>query len=173
MSELTDFRAEKDEVFRDDYQSPLTAEQQADFTGLNYYPENPSLDVTATLEPFSAFEPVQMITSKGSIQAFNRVGRLHFTVDGVEQALTLYQDAGGQYLFLPFTDATSGDETYDAGRYVEVESAGMEDEVQLVRIDFNRAYNPYCAYNEDWVCPVPPAENRLSVSIRAGEKKFH
>src|SRR5215212_1882417 len=101
MSELTDFRAEKDEVFREDYQSPLTPDQQADFTGLNYYPENPALNVTATLEPFAEFEPLQMITSKGSIQPFNRVGRLHFAVDGVDQQLTLFQDDEGQYLFLP------------------------------------------------------------------------
>lgn len=173
MSHISEFRAAKDEFFRDDEGSPLSPEQQADFSGLNYYPEDSAYDVLASVEPLDAPEPVTLITSRGTVQQFYRVGRLHFKMDGTLQQLTLFQDAGGQYLFLPFTDATSGTETYGAGRYVEVEDGGTEGERQMVRIDFNQAYNPYCAYNENWVCPIPPAENRLTVPIRAGEKTFH
>lgn len=170
---LSEMRAEKDHYFRDDDSSPLTPEQRLDFEGLPYYPEDPTFDVTATLEPFEQAQKLTMITSRGTRQDFYRLGRLHFKIQGTPQELTLFQDAGQQYLFLPFTDATSGDTTYDAGRYVEVEAAGRDGEALLVRIDFNQAYNPYCAYNESWVCPIPPAENRLTVPILAGEKKFH
>ncbi len=173
MSELSEFRLAKDAFFRDAEQSPLSHEQQADFQGLTYYPEDPAYDVLAWVEPLDAPTPVTLITSRGTVQQFYRVAHLHFTLEGQPQQLTLFQHAEGQYLFLPFTDATSGTETYGAGRYVEVEDGGTEDERQMVRLDFNQAYNPYCAYNENWVCPIPPAENRLTVPIRAGEKVFH
>ena len=173
MSELSEFRLAKDAFFRDDEQSPLTPEQQAAFQGLPYYPEDAAYDVLASVEPLEAPEPVTLVTSRGTAQHFYRIGRLHFKLDDTPQQLTLFQHADGEYLLLPFTDATSGVETYGAGRYVEVEDGGSEGGRQMVRIDFNRAYNPYCAYNEDWVCPIPPAENRLSVPIRVGEKMFH
>ena len=82
--------------------------------------------------------------------------------------LTIFKDQRSDNLFLPFADATSGNETYGAGRYLEIE---MQNEGQLL-VDFNYAYNPYCAYNENWSCPLTPAENRLSVAIRAGESLF-
>ncbi len=172
-SEIAEFRAEKDAFFRASDQSPLTLEQQESFEGLAYFPEDPAYTVIATLEPADDAAPVTMVTSKGSVQTFLRVGRLHFTIDGQPAELTLFQDSEGQSLFLPFSDATSGAETYSAGRYVEVEALGKRGGEQRVGIDFNLAYNPYCAYNEDWVCPVPPAENHLGVAIRAGEMNFH
>lgn len=173
MSELDEFRTMKDEAFRDPQQSPLEPDQLETFNGLSYYPENPDLDILAELEPVEEDEPVTLITSKGSVQQFYRVGKLRFAVDGARQVLTLFQDAEGSYLFLPFTDATSGTETYGAGRYVEVEPHGMHGDRHMIRVNFNLAYNPYCAYNEMWVCPIPPTENRLSAPIRAGEKTFH
>ncbi len=172
MTPLDDMRAEKDHFFRDESQSPLTPEQRANFGGLKYFPEDPSYDVVAELEPFDEPDLVTLITSTGSVQDFYRVGHLHFSIAGAPQRLTLFQDEGGQYLFLPFTDATSGRETYGAGRYVEVEAAGIEGDKTLIHIDFNQAYNPYCAYNEMWVCPIPPAENRLTAPIRAGEMAY-
>ena len=172
-SEIAEFRAEKDEFFRDSDQSPLTPEQQETFEGLRYFTEDPAYTVIATLAPADDDAPVTMVTSKGTVQTFLRVGRLHFTIDGQPAELTLFQDSEGQSLFLPFSDATSGAETYSAGRYVEVEALGKRGGEQRVGIDFNLAYNPYCAYNEDWVCPVPPAENHLGVAIRAGEMNFH
>jgi len=172
MSHTRELRAQKDELFRDDPQSPLTSEQQLDFEGLKYYPEDPTYDVIATLDPLDALEPVTLITSRGSAAQFYRVGHLHFSLANTSHQLTLFQDEGVQYLFLPFTDRTSGSETYGAGRYVEVEDAGVDGGRQRIRIDFNQAYNPYCAYNENWVCPIPPGENSLSIRIPAGEKIF-
>lgn len=173
MSEIAEFRAQKDDFFRDSDQSPLTPEQQATFEGLRYFAKDPAFTVVATLNLADAAAPVTMITSKGTVQTFLRVGRLHFTIHDQPAELTLFQDSEGQSLFLPFSDATSGEETYSAGRYVEVEALGKRDGQHRVGIDFNLAYNPYCAYNEDWICPVPPAENRLSIPIRAGEMNFH
>ncbi|MFN8497592.1 MAG: DUF1684 domain-containing protein [Anaerolineae bacterium] len=172
MSEVDDLRAEKDHFFRYTDMSPLTPEQRDTFTGLVYYPADPTYDVTAVFEPFDDARPALLITSQGDAQQFYGIGKLRFSIDGDPQALTLFQDEAGESLFLPFTDATSGGETYGAGRYVEVEGAGTEDGQTLIRIDFNKAYNPYCAYNEMWVCPIPPAENRLTAAIRAGEKTF-
>src|SRR5215472_16323238 len=103
-----------------------------------------------------------MQTSTGDVQEYVRYGRLHFTVDGQAVELTLYAD--GDAYFLPFADALAGVETYGAGRYLELVPLGNG---QLL-VDFNLAYNPYCAYNDLWSCPITPAENRLVVPIRAG-----
>ena len=97
-----------------------------------------------------------------------RWAKIAFSVDGAPAELTVYKDASDDSLFLPFADATSGEETYGAGRYVEPEAQSDGN----VLVDFNYAYNPYCAYNEAWACPITPSENRLRVTIRAGEKNF-
>lgn len=94
--------------------------------------------------------------------------KIEFSVDGATAELTVYKDGTDGSFFLPFADSTSGDETYGSGRYVEPKA---QSDVSLL-VDFNYAYNPYCAYNEEWACPITPAENRLRVPIRAGEKKF-
>jgi uncharacterized protein (DUF1684 family) len=108
-----------------------------------------------------------METTKGREQVYNRYGVVHFQVDGQAAQVTLYASEGSHELFVPFRDATSGKETYGAGRYLDLHKRGDE-----IVIDFNYAYNPYCAYNPDWSCPLPPAENWLKVPIRAGEKSF-
>ena len=166
MSELDDFRRDKDEFFKHDRQSPLTREQKAAFTGLNYFPENPALRLEVAVEPAETPETVQMQTSTGDVQAYQKYGRFKFTVEGQEAELTIY--AGDYGYFLPFADALAGSETYGAGRYLEPEPAA---EGKFL-VDFNVAYNPYCAYNINWSCPIPPKENRLTVAIRAGEKVF-
>lgn len=107
-----------------------------------------------------------MPTSTGDERLYTRYGRFEWSVDGQAAALTIYLGAHG--FFLPFVDALAGAQTYEAGRYLEPEQI---DERTFV-IDFNLAYNPYCAYNERWSCPLTPFENRLSVPIRAGEKLF-
>ncbi len=109
---------------------------------------------------------IAMQTSTGGVQTYNRYGRLKFEVDGQEAALTLY--AGPHGFFLPFVDSLAGKETYGAGRYLEPEQ--LDDGKFLV--DFNLAYNPYCAYNESWSCPLTPFANRLKAPIRAGEMIF-
>jgi uncharacterized protein (DUF1684 family) len=168
MSELTEFRARKDEFFKHSPNTPLTPEQRRSFTGLVYFPENPVLRIVTKLERYADPKLVPMTTSTGDVAEFLRVGRIHFTVDDQQQELQVYQDPAGGDLFLPFTDVTTGVETYGAGRYVELEELAHD---RLV-LDFNYAYNPYCAYNEYWRCPIPPRENRLSARIEAGEKKF-
>jgi len=166
MSDLERFRREKDEFFRTSPYSPLTEYQQALFNGLHYFPANPSLDLVVEVEEFPEKTTIQIQTSTGDIQAYERYGLVRFQVDGLEAALTLYHNENGY--FLPFADSQAGIETYGAGRYLEPER--LPD--GKFALDFNLAYNPYCAYNDRWSCPITPAENRIKVPIRAGEKAF-
>ena len=161
---LLAMRRQKDDFFKRHPQSPLTPEQQARFTGLSYYDPNPDLDLTVTVEPFPEQITMQMQTTTGSVQTFQRYGQFAFMVDGQEARLTIYLADYG--FFLPFADAGAGQETYAAGRYLEPEHLGGSQ----FHVDLNQAYNPYCAYNNGWTCPVTPPENRLKVAIRAGEK---
>ena len=168
MTTLDTFRQRKDEFFKNDPNSPLTPEQQEVFTGLNYYPENLDLRFELTIEPLDEQQQITMQTSTGGTAEFVRWGRIRFEVDGDPAELTVYVSVEGGGYFLPFTDATTGKETYGSGRYLEVDPRpGGE-----FAVDFNMAYNPYCAYNARWTCPIPPKENQLGVPIRAGEKKF-
>jgi uncharacterized protein (DUF1684 family) len=156
-------RRQKDQFFKTDPQSPLTPEQQAQFTGLRYYPYNPALVLRVTAQPFADGKFVPIQTTTGDLRSYKRFGEFTFDVDGQPARLTLYEADYG--FFLPFVDAGAGTETYPAGRYLEPEYLG--DNTFL--IDFNDAYSPYCAYGPGWSCPITPAENRLSVAIRAGE----
>lgn len=167
MTELDAFRAEKDEFFGKHPQSPLTREQKKDFHGLQYFPENDSLRLEVKVEEFENKQTFEMQTSTGDVQIYEKFGKFRFEVDGEEAELTIYQSQHG--FFLPFVDVLAGKETYPAGRYLEPESLPGG----YFIVDFNIAYNPYCAYNEMWSCPITPAENRLKVAIRAGEKLFH
>ena len=147
MSELDDFRREKDDFFKHDPQSPLTREQKQAFSGLNYFPEAPELRLEVAVARAETKETVQMQTSTGAVQPYQKYGRFKFTVDGQEAELTIYS---GEYgYFLPFVDALAGSETYGAGRYLEPEPAG---EGKFL-VDFNLAYNPYCAYNPNYHAP--------------------
>jgi len=166
--ELDKFRKRKDQFFQRDRHSPLTPDQRDGFSGLNYYPDNPDLRLKLPLDTFDDQEEVQMATSTGEVAQYYRWGKIRFEVEGEPAELTVFAAPGAGGFFLPFMDATSGGKTYGSGRYLEIEPAG--DGVFLV--DFNYAYNPYCAYNEMWSCPIPPKENRLKVPIRAGEKNF-
>ena len=167
---LEDFRADKDAFFKEHPQSPLTPEQRARFSALDYFPENEELVVEAVLEAgVDRDETVTMETTAGGEQVYRRAGKVGFEVDGEPVEITLYASDRQWELFAPFRDATSGKETYGAGRYLEVEPPGEDGRVV---VDFNLAYNPYCAYNPNWVCPIPPGENWLPVPIRAGEKAF-
>lgn len=168
MSDLDRLRAAKDRFFKEHPQSPLTEEQRQAFTGLRYFPENPALRLALPVEQFDTPSSIAMLTSTGDTQLYRRLGRVHFTVEGAEATLTLFGDEDGG-LFLPFADALAGEETYGAGRYLEPELLGDG----RALIDFNLAYNPYCAYNDDWSCPITPRENRLTVPIRAGEQIYH
>ena len=167
-SELEEFRAEKDAYFKTNRHSPLLKEQKQHFKGLEYFPENPALRLEVEVEVFPDKQVIEMQTSTGDVQRYLRYGRFTFTVDGQEAALTIYQDEGEDDFFLPFVDSLAGKETYGAGRYLEPEPLGGN----RFLVDFNLAYNPYCAYNEAWSCPLTPFENRVKAPIRAGEKVF-
>lgn len=169
MSQLANFRKEKDRFFKTSDQSPLTAQQKKTFHGLAYFPGNPALRFEIPLEKFAKPEYVRMQTSTGATQDYVRAGQIHFRVNGQEATLQVYASAQGGDYFIPFVDATSPIETYGAGRYLEPEDLGNG----KLLADLNLAYNPYCAYNERWSCPIPPKENRVTVRIEAGEKKFH
>jgi len=166
MSELDEFRAEKDDFFGHHPQSPLTPEQKRIFKGLNYFPENDALRLDVEVELLKDENPMMMQTSTGGVQEYTRYGKFKFEVDGQEVALTIYQSDHG--FFLPFVDSLAGKETYPAGRYLDLEALPGNHFL----VDFNIAYNPYCAYNEMWSCPITPAENRLKVPVAAGEKLF-
>ena len=167
MSELQRFRAGKDRFFAEDPDSPLTPAQKHHFKGLHYFPENRALRLELAVEEFPEKATVKMQTTTGAIQTYERFGRIKFSVEGQEVALTVFASEDG--FFLPFADSLAGVETYGAGRYLEPEPAGKG----KFLVDFNYAYNPYCAYNEAWSCPITPAENRLKAPIRAGETAYH
>jgi uncharacterized protein (DUF1684 family) len=166
MTELENFRAQKDDFFASHPESPLTREQKRDFQGLNYFPENPGLRLEVAVEEFEEQDEIEMQTTTGSVQTYLRYGSFKVNVDGGEAELTMYASHHG--FFLPFADSLAGTETYGAGRYLEPQY--LRNGTFLV--DFNLAYNPYCAYNEAWTCPITPFENRVKVPIRAGEKLF-
>jgi uncharacterized protein (DUF1684 family) len=166
MTSLNDFRKMKDNFFAQDGQSPLTPGQKKVFKGLRYFPPNPELNLEVAVEEFPDKQHIEMQTTTGEVQVYERYGKFSFTVEGIPAELTIYQSEDGY--FLPFVDNLASKETYPAGRYLEPEPLGNNH----FRVDFNLAYNPYCAYNDYWSCPLTPFENRLKIPIRAGEKLF-
>lgn len=166
MSELINFRKEKDSFFGGDQHSPLTPDQREDFHGLNYFDENPDLRFELDINEFDDKQNIQMQTSTGEMQSYTKYGKITFPVNGEKPELTVYKSQHG--FFVPFVDSQAGEVTYGAGRYLDPEILPNG----KIEIDFNLAYNPYCAYNDLYSCPLPPPENRLSVPIEAGEKNF-
>ncbi len=164
MTELEDFRKQKNQFFATGRHSPLTARQRKGFSGLQYFPQNSDLKLEVDVEELPEKDTIEMQTSTGSLQGYIRYGKFRFNVDGQEAELTLFADPNG--FFLPFSDSLAGEVTYSAGRYLEPE---LLPNGRLL-VDFNYAYNPYCAYNELFSCPLTPFENRIQVPIRAGEK---
>ncbi len=167
-------RREKDLGFKSDPNSPVPKEDRASFQGLSYFSINPGLRFNLKLNRYPAPGHLRMATNTGEVRSFLRYGYFEFQVDGKLCRLQVYRDedpglSGEPTLFIPFKDATTGKETYAAGRYIELKenTSGFYD------LDFNRAFNPWCAYGKGFSCPVPPSENTLPVSIRAGEKAYH
>ena len=166
------WRAARDGLFADHPQSPLPAGDRDDFSGLDYFDYDPSARVLASIEPL---EPatLEIATSGEEPFRFTRIGTAGFELGDETLALELYWLEGyGGGLYVPFADATSGDETYGAGRYVLDTIKGADLAVQDDRLvlDFNFAYNPSCSYDPRWVCPLAPPANRLAVAVRAGER---
>jgi uncharacterized protein (DUF1684 family) len=163
---LLEFREAKDHFYGNALESPLSHETRHDFGGLDYYDPNPDLVFRLPVEPGDDSE-VRVGTSDGAERTYRRVGTVHFVVNGEATRLTLYSTGHPGY-FLPFRDSTSGRGTYGAGRYLDIEP----NEDGTVTVDFNYAYNPTCAYDDAYSCPLPPVENWLPVPIEAGEKDF-
>jgi uncharacterized protein len=171
---IRELRAAKDEFFRHSLDSPLDHAQRHGFTGLRYYPEDPAFRFVLDLDPSDVGVAEEVEMSNGSSAVMVRAGHFNFDVEATPVRLTAFRSEGhgseeNGSLFVPFRDATGRTESYPAGRYVEAEPT---DDGRWL-LDLNRAYNPYCAYNDAWRCPLPPRENWLAVEIRAGEKRFH
>ncbi|HSL75762.1 MAG TPA: DUF1684 domain-containing protein [Candidatus Limnocylindrales bacterium] len=165
------FRAEKDAFFASHEQSPIPEGERGRFTGLPYYPLDPDWRFEdLRLEEYAGDQPAdfQIPTSDGRLRPAHRAGVLRFERDGDRHGLTAYTFDGGdeESLFVPFLDATSGTETYGAGRYLDLE---REDDGSY-SLDFNLAYHPSCVYDPKYSCPLTPAENRLPMRIEAGER---
>ncbi len=172
---LEEMRQEKDYFFKEGHDSPIPHALRHEFQGLAYFPPDAAYRVRAKLITDPNPQKVVLATSKGVPRDMIRYGVFEFEIGGAKQRLAAYKSAPQpghhheeESLFVPFRDATSGKETYGAARYLDIEERPADDYV----IDFNLAYNPYCAYSDDYVCPFPPRENWLAVPIRAGEKNF-
>ena len=168
MTRLDDFRARKNDLFGGSDQSPLTPEQRTAFEGLAYFPENDALALTLPVDRSAAGSDIVLDTSDGQKRQYRRVGTIDVPVGTETARLTLFAMPGHSRLFLPFFDGTTGTESYSGGRYLEP----RERPDGQIEVDFNYAYNPYCAYGEGWSCPIPPDENRVSPRIEAGEQNF-
>ena len=170
QSRLEAFRHHRDHYFGHDDHSPLAEADREAFAGLSYYPEQPALAFELPIETDGPGigERIDLPTSDGATKPFVRAGRVSFAVDGQPVTLSVFKDVDRGRFFLPFTDATSGSETYAGGRYLDPRA---RPDGTLV-VDFNYAYNPYCAYGDGWSCPIPPAENAVETPIRAGEQNF-
>ena len=168
---IASYRADKDEFFKLSPRSPIPEAQREAFEGLPYYGVDESLRFEdLRLEPYTGDEPTrfQIPTSDGRLRPAERAGVFRFQLGGDEQRLTGYTFEGGtrESVFVPFLDETSGAETYGAGRYLDLEP----EEDGTYALDFNLAYHPSCVYDPRYSCPLTPAENRLPVPIRAGER---
>ncbi len=166
---LDDFRKHKDAYFASGAHSPLERDQQRRFQGLAYFEYEPALqfELQVDASPHQG-SPLTLDTSDGRKVDFFIAGIVRFMVGPGHYELTLLRDADRGRFFLPFADRTNGLETYKDGRYLDPQ----EKPDGTIMIDFNYAYNPYCAYSEGWSCPLPPEANQLPVQIRAGEKAF-
>jgi uncharacterized protein (DUF1684 family) len=169
-------RATKDSTIRIVESSPFSPEQLLTFDGLKYYPVDKNYVVKARLEKKTKQQIIQLKTSTDRLPDYQIYADVYFNLDKKEYRLTAYKSINLQndslyknYLFIPFTDNNSTITTYGGGRYIDFEIPVSD----TFTLDFNRAYNPYCAYNHRWSCVIPPRENALDIPINAGEKLYH
>jgi uncharacterized protein (DUF1684 family) len=174
-TEIQNSRKQKDATFRKGEKSPILPKKQKKFRGLHYFPVDSNYKVEATFVRASSQAPFKMKTSTGRLPEYIKYGELHFSLAGKPYVLTVYQNLElvqkpeyKDYLFIPFMDETNGFDTYGGGRYLDFRIPAAD----TVTLDFNMAYNPYCAYSPAYSCPIPPVENHLKVKIEAGEKSY-
>jgi uncharacterized protein (DUF1684 family) len=169
VEQLTAARAFKDQTFRDASDSPVPQAKRGAILPLPYFPIDESYSVPAVLKLTEEQPVFEMPTSSGALRKMQLVGTLQFTLNGETRSLGAFVPDGTRQitsLFVPFADETTGTDTYSAGRYLDIDPTSTG----YYTIDFNRAYNPYCAYNASFECPFPPPSNRLQTPVRAGEK---
>jgi uncharacterized protein len=168
VSELMSARVEKDRFFREDPETPVPEDKKKTLLPLPYFPVDVGYTVPAALRLADKRPVFEMPTSTGTLRKYQQVGAIEFVFQGQPMTLGAFVEDGQDLtsLFVPFADVTTGTETYSAGRYLDLHPTASG----LYTLDFNRAYNPYCAYNSKYECPFPPPSNRLKVPIRAGEK---
>jgi uncharacterized protein (DUF1684 family) len=160
-------RANRDKIFKTSAESPIARKDS--FQGLSYFPIDPNFKIKARFEPIKGAEPYRIQMTKSDPELYAKFGYAIFSYQGKTYKLLLLHKPGDRFLFLPFLDASNGKETYSGGRYINNVAFPKADEVIL---DFNYATNPYCVYNEDYTCPIPPKENRLDFAVLAGEKMY-
>lgn len=170
------FQSELNKSYADSLKSPLMKDDLKQFKGLDFYPIDEKYIVEAIFIRTKKEKSFKMKTSTSRTPIYKKYGELHFSIDGKELKLNVYQNADlkkkpgyDDYLFLPFSDLTCGKDSYIGGRYIDMRIPKSE----KVIVDFNQAYNPYCAYNYEYSCPIVPLENDLDIEINAGVKKFH
>lgn len=165
-------------AYRNQYITTHGVIKEKDRAGLQFYPIDTAFLTATRVERIFEAPWLAMETSGKTKKTFRVYAILHFTINGSRFRLSVYQsqqlmesEAYKDYLFIPFTDRSNGEQTYENGRYIDILTSDLEK--NLFYLDFNKAYNPYCAYVSNvYNCPIPPAENRLAISINAGEKKF-
>jgi uncharacterized protein (DUF1684 family) len=174
-SDIKKFRDELNKEYADSITSPLLKEDLLNFKGLKYYPVNKSFKVEAKFFRTPDELPFKMKTSTNRTPEYLKFGDVEFNLKGKIIKVPIYQsiklkekEEYKDYLFLPFRDLTSGKNSYGGGRYIDLKIP----EGETIIIDFNKAYNPYCAYNHKYSCVVPPAENFINVKVKAGVKKY-
>lgn len=170
------FQSELNKSYADSLKSPLMKDDLKQFKGLDFYPIDEKYIVEAIFIRTKREKSFKMKTTTSRTPMYKKYGELHFSIDGKELKLNVYQNVDlkkkpgyDDYLFLPFSDLTCGKDSYIGGRYIDMRIPKLE----KVIIDFNQAYNPYCAYNYEYSCPIVPLENDLDIEINAGVKKFH
>lgn len=166
------YREERHTFFKRGSESPLNDVDKKKFKGLNYYPVNPEFRVNARLTPFQNQTRITIPTSDNQEKTYIRYAFAEFELNEQMQKVLLLKpvdDENPNAIFLAFSDSTSGEETYGGGRYLDLESNSNS----RIIIDFNKAYNPFCVFNDKYSCPFPPKENHLSVAVKAGEKNFN
>lgn len=174
--EVEKFQKKINEEYANSRTSPLTADDLKTFKSLDFYPKDEKYFVNAKLVKSENEKAFEMKTSTSRKPKYIKYGIVFFTIDGISLQLNVYQDVEltksdkhKNHLFLPFSDKSCGKESYIGGRYIDLEIPKGD----TIAIDFNQSYNPYCAYNYKYSCPIVPLENDLNIEILAGVKNFH
>jgi hypothetical protein len=168
-------REEKDDFFAEHPQSPIPPEHREAFSGLDYFDPDPDYRVAASVAVHDDPDPVPMETTAGNEVRYVRIVTFAFDIDGEDLELHGYKqrpDDDEEAVFVPFRDKTTGQESYRGGRYLELHPEGDLADGDIVTLDFNLAYSPFCAFSETFSCPLPPEENWLDVAVRAGERDW-